>query len=393
MKKLTFTLHLTWLASQLRMSNTDCRYVESGQINWISQMAEASVNSYGAEAFTMTNPARALLLLLLRDLGQPPKDRIGLEGGEGSLARSLYELVTDKKAKDGGKTWLQKMFTDPKNTTERPLSPRLFERKKHSGRFIVHLGQDWNQAEVKVFLDGKKVEKSEYRKLAKQAEAWDLPVKVEPKVELSATLDLLVWRDELQRCISVRESAGRPLRMGDRTRLHITSSSEMHHYLFWLTLERGQCLHAPFHPWRGSWKDFDNAKDLICRELALPQGRDETFSELRGNGASLETIILLARCQPLGLDLRRRMEGEFQSVVNSIKAKPALDDLTFIHAFVHPGNEFSRSAGERLRTFPDFTRTLPIDTPIYQLTTALVEKFGSHFDLIRTLTVANIGER
>jgi hypothetical protein len=210
-------------------------------------------------------------------------------------------------------------------------------------------------------------------------------------IKPQATLDLLVWRPALHDCVSVREPGTRPLRAGDGVRVEakVTFGADAHLYLVWLTLEPQKRLHAPFHPWNAKWSEFDRAKDIRRASLALPEDRRQTWPMNEASG--LETIVLLLRRDPLPEELLNVLPGEFDAALRSVKGKPNPNHLDFLHEFVYPEETVIEPVASQTR-LADFLHPISISDPIYELTCALRDKLGSHFDLIRTLTVTNVGK-
>lgn len=207
---------------------------------------------------------------------------------------------------------------------------------------------------------------------------------------LTADLDLLVWRPQVHDFISVRASGGRPLRAGDGVRVEVRARVRLHFYLMWVTFERERRLHAPFHPWNGRFEAFDQARDVALMELALPSEPKGVWS-VEEPAPSLETLILLARRQPLSPELVRALPEDFGGIVRSATGRLNLSEPGFLHEFAHPQELAKEESGRELR-LPDFTRTVPIQDPVYQLNRALRERMSGHFELIRTLTVAYLGK-
>ena len=93
------------------------------------------------------------------------------------------------------------------------------------------------------------------------------------------------------------------MRTGDGVRVEakVTSGVEAHLYLVWLTLEAGQRLHAPFHPWQGKWEQFDRGKDIrrsgsAALDLAyVAAGRYDGYFEIGLKPWDMAAGVLLVR--------------------------------------------------------------------------------------------------
>jgi hypothetical protein len=171
--------------------------------------------------------------------------------------------------------------------------------------------------------------------------------------------------------------------------VRVTADTELHFYLVWVTLSRTQWLHAPFHPWKGKWRDFDNSRDVSCMELVVPSAG--TFPDLPPSAPCLESIVLLARREPLAPKLREELATQFREVVEQVRAVPARFGPKFLHDFVFPRDGVGDISMNGVRNFPDVNKVMPIEDPVYRLNSELAQKLGHRFDLIRTLTTANLG--
>jgi len=383
MSRLAFTLHLTRFGPELRIAETQCSCLDlNGKALWTSEMAETTGGATGKETFPWTKPARALLLLLLRDLPLPPEQRFGLVGIEGTLARSLYELVTDRTAKGGGKTWLQKMFTDAKDKTERALNARLFHHEKRGERFFVSLGADWVQAEVKVFLDNKPVLSDEFKRLADVVERWDaLPVFESSRVLFSVTLDLLVRIRATGRFESASDDPSLlPISCGDELQLHVQANQRSFICLAWID-QHGAPF--PIYPW--DWKK-SKQKDAWGQSVKfeeqtgviVPEASDASGNSLSvENQVGLETIVLMAnREAPPSSNLVEQLPRLLR--VGKLPSLPA-----GVSGIVQ--NEFARNDSKQ-RSAPRIRGPLIIKNPLRVLHETLGRCLAENFDHVGLLT-------
>jgi len=217
---------------------------------------------------------------------------------------------------------------------------------------------------------------------------WLVPL-IAPS-QLAATLDLLVWLPNLHDFVSVRTQGTRPLRAGDRVRVEakITSGGKAHFYLVWLSLERGRQLHAPFHPWARRWDTFRSDKDVQGSKLLIPESPNEGLP-LQELNPCLETVVLFASQKPLKPDLRSEIANEFRIAVKAVTSPVRLKDTEILYEFTHPAEPDNRALPSLVRLPGPPVR---IGDPVHEFTTALRDKFAAQFDLIRTLTVAYVGE-
>jgi hypothetical protein len=389
MTKLAFALHLMRVGPELRIAATECRRIDAnGQTIWVSEMAEATAELPNKEAFPWTKPARALLLLLLRDLPLAPTKRMGLVGPEGSYAASLYDLVIRGKAKGGGKNWLQKMFWDPKHEIEHPLPTTLFRHQKHGERFFVGLGADWDHANVKVCLDSEKpLAPAEYGPLADLVERWDASPEAEPP-PLTATLDLLVRDPATGLFTKVSEKPSLlPVKHRDELQLHVQLNQPSYSCLAWVD-RRGEPF--PAYPWdwtkireKANWQlpvKFEERIEVRVPELGEAPGHILSVKDEVG----LETIVLMVTREDRPSDDVVKRLPEMLRVRHMSALLP---NLTGVVRSEFTRRRNSEPAALRLRGPVAIQRADPIRALHQKLGSSLVEEF----DQVVILSFSNGG--
>jgi hypothetical protein len=209
---------------------------------------------------------------------------------------------------------------------------------------------------------------------------------------LSTNLDLLVWRQASHNFISVREPQGRPLRPGDWVRLTagLEAGGSAHLYLLWLTLTGRAWRHVVCFPWLGDFfRACEHVVDKRCSSVTLPEQDPRGYWEI-DRGTGMETILLLARREPLSEESCRTLKKDLEAAMKAVESKAPLgNNPQYLLDFIHPKpvKNTSDNVGTRL---PILYKPGRVIDPIYEFCCRLSQKVGPHFDAIHTLTVAKI---
>lgn len=384
---LNFSVELSRIGPELRVAQT--QYQSYNQVlkkAWVSRMVEASADISGCEPLLWTKPVRALLLLLLKDLPKPPDKRFGLSGMAGSHAAALYEVVIRSKAKSGGKSWIQKMFTDPKNTAEQPLPSMLFRHSRTGGRFCVRLGPHWDQTKVAMTLDGKPLSTADYPELARHLANWDAGSESESSLApLTARLELLVRNPATGKFTSASDEPSLlPVKDRDELQIRTDLSRSAYICLIWLD-QHGQPF--PMYPWnwrRGDWSKspaFQLSNKVTVPEELSPAGH----SDLIVSGPpGVETLILLASLEIPTAGTLRGLAGLLCIAPPSIKP----EELKGPAISMRVKSPASPKKGSATRT----PMVRDCKDPVEALHAALAEPLlNNGFDCVTLLTFANAG--
>jgi hypothetical protein len=386
MQRFILTVDLIRVGPELRIAQTRCEAQQATGLRlWVSEMAEAATGNPRFESFPWTKPARALLLLLLRDLARPESERVGLLGPDGSHANSFYELVIRGKAKSGGKSWLQKMFTDPKDASERPLSTQLFRHSQTAGRFFVGLGQQWEQAKVSLRLDGKAVPPEKYAELALLVERWDaVPKRELPSAPLTATLELLVRDPATGQFTSVSEKPSLlPVKQDDELQMRVRLSRPAYLCLVWLD-ENGEP--SPMYPWAWTSRDWNKPPVFhLLNEVTIPEKLTPAgHSDLTvGSAPGIETLILLASVELPAADTLKGLPGLLR--IRRTGIKPG--DLRGPVISTQPTTPTAPLSADSTRNWA----IRKVTDPVEALHEALAQPLASCFECVALLTFANAG--
>lgn len=263
------------------------------------------VNSEGAtpgdpnqQVFRWTAGVRALTVLLLRAFADDDPLRYRMQGGRGASAQPLAEAVTEKHAKGGTKTWIQKMFTPLAQAHPPNLIPGFFAARLNyeNGSFWVRLGQNWREGQLEVFQNEQPIRQRSFVELAERIWPTGQPEVAPPQERVSGALRLSVLDPRTQQVMPLRDCA-LPLRAGSGIIIHAEMTRPAYVCVVWID-SRGHV--QPLYPWR----DFNWACPLATDKttlLALPEthvGGKPSYYPV-GVRSGIETAILLARDEPL----------------------------------------------------------------------------------------------
>jgi hypothetical protein len=123
---------------------------------------------------------------------------------------------------------------------------------------------------------------------------------VGPLRELCVQDDILKWSARDNSWSSLRAGGqSPPARSGDKLRVVIRSNAPAYLYLIWLD-ERLSA--TPLHPWQnGRWDQIQESFEPAMR-LFLPSDDAEVGAEVLP-GSTAETLLVLARLEPLGVNI------------------------------------------------------------------------------------------
>jgi Protein kinase domain/Domain of unknown function (DUF4384) len=192
---------------------------------------------------------------------------------------------------------------------------------------------------------------------------------------LSGSLNVRIWdpKNASRRGLHLSDPTALPLHSGDQIRVEARLNRPGYVYLIWIGPDGGA---HPVYPWnQGDWT-LKLAGERPVVELSLPETIDEGWPIEGGPG--METLILLARDQPLGPGL------SLKGIFASLPAQRIQDARSLV--WLDQG-EVSQ---DKTRA-PKFWEPQKLDDPILRTQRMLSAKLKSHFPLIRAVSFANRG--
>ena len=253
--------------------------------------------------------------------------------------------------------------------------------ENHSkNRFSVELGIDWRQATIEVFLDTKRLNAPQTLALAERIAACDTRLAGLPSDKLDGEIELFVWESRKETPMGRHEW---PLHTGDGIMVRVQLNRPAFVCVVWIASDgRAQ----PLFPWTGlEWNVSPKFRRVEC--LALPQehlGGKKGYYPL-DSPAGIETVVLLARDEPLASGLASKLQGVFKMIAaNSASLQPRI--LLEPYLFKHQMGCASPSLAVRLG------EPQVIDDPVLNVTAETVTKFSERFPLIVGISFANAGK-
>jgi hypothetical protein len=196
---------------------------------------------------------------------------------------------------------------------------------------------------------------------------------------MGGCVDVRIWdpQDESRRGIGLREAGALPLQAGDQIRIEARVDRPAYLYLVWID-SRGAAF--PVYPWKpGRWEEF-SFKEKPTDGMSLPEEFDRGWP--MGGDAGMETLILLARGAPLPEDVN------LEQLCSGLKPQPMQSGRALVE-FDNGRVVTSAVSQDRAPRFFDPER---IEDPLLQNQQLLAERLGPHFDVVRAVSFANLGE-
>jgi serine/threonine protein kinase len=207
------------------------------------------------------------------------------------------------------------------------------------------------------------------------AAATSLPATAHPASSLRGTIDVIIWgpKSRNRRGLSLVDAGALPLQAGDQIKVQASLDRPAYAYLVWIGADgTGQ----PVYPWKpGDW-NLRPKEERPIKKLSLPEAIDEGWAIDGGPG--METLILLARDQPLDPSL------PIKNFFGSLPAQRLQDARSLVW---FDQGDVSR---EQSRA-PKFFEPSEIDDPILKTQRILTERLKPYFPLIRAVSFANRG--
>lgn len=378
-------LHFTRTNGALRLERTEFCANDAAKKPAVMNAAGTGVDDGGQ--FQWKNGQRALCVLLLRALATNPVTAHALQGGEGSLARALDEVLRAKCAKNkpGVPTWIQTMFTGAQTLApDLRLAPQVFDHHGNSsgGQFSVRLGREWQGAELAVRLDGKIQPRELWPGLADELEKGGGPTPPPPPLAVGLTILLAppgLARPEIGDFQPVAPDCV-PARGGQRLRLRITVSRPAHLYACWIT---PACKVQPLFPWKpqsaADWTipaDADQSRTELELPLAAP-GKPTSWG--LEQAAGLETCLAFARTEPLPPETVKELARTLAALPRAkCPGRPA------------PGPHDHHWQRQPTGTRIDFEEQ-PVADPVTERHAELRARLGLHPEFARCVSFLNAG--
>jgi hypothetical protein len=169
-----------------------------------------------------------------------------------------------------------------------------------------------------------------------------------------------------------------PVRSGDQFRIEAGVQPGAYLYLFWITTE-GEVL--PVFPWKpGKWGSRP-PREQPNTELVLPANLGNVYT-FEGHQEGMETLVLLARPDPLPLDddgVRRLFAG--------VRPQRQLDDGRALVWF--DDGKVVEEDSRRTRSHFDET---PTNNPVLQMQALLQQRLGPHARYTTAVSFAKKGQ-
>jgi hypothetical protein len=300
-----FQLHFERAGGELRLCSTSF-WADASAGKPTSVMNSESAHVPDQPVFRWHSSVRALCVLILRAFASDdPVQHPGLRETHGRLARGPVEALGDKHAKDKPTepTWIQTMFLGydaAKEAIARRSDPRLpaslltRSGNNDTDTFFVHLGRDWKDAQLGVFVDGFRLPQPPQKDAARKYN--ELADELERALRAPLQLEVYVAPPGAQQLSDFRllTSGVPPVHGNDQLRIHVRCRRRAFLYLCWIT-PKGQA--EPIYPWDPPrWDRRAVGEEEKQMDLTLPLSKLAwKFEKTPG----LETLLVLARKQPL----------------------------------------------------------------------------------------------
>lgn len=206
-------------------------------------------------------------------------------------------------------------------------------------------------------------------------------------VPLWGTVDLLVWDPDTMRRQGVRliEPGAVPLRAGDRVRVQVQLNQPAFVYLVWLDTHG---VPLPVFPWQDGQWSAPPSDDRPRQSLALPAEQDAGWP-MRVDGHGVETLLLLARRQPLPPDL------PLAEILTGSLSPPLVAPARAV--WFHAGRPQVAAVGTSPRGPPRnrdplLQHPVPIDDPLLKLHQRIAATLEPHFEVIHAVSFPVAGD-
>jgi serine/threonine protein kinase len=193
---------------------------------------------------------------------------------------------------------------------------------------------------------------------------------------LGGTVNVRIWdpKNASRRGLDMTDPTALPLQSGDQIRVDARLNRPAYLYLIWIGPDG---VAQPIYPWKqGDWT-LKPAKEQPVAELSLPEAIDEAWPI--GGGPGMETLILLARDQPLDAEIA--LKDVFASLppqrIQDARSLVWLDQGEIPH--------------DKTRS-PKFFEPQKLDDPLLRTQGILTQKLKVQFPLIRAVSFANRGK-
>jgi serine/threonine protein kinase len=192
---------------------------------------------------------------------------------------------------------------------------------------------------------------------------------------LKGSIDVVVSEpgNPRRQMLQLGDPAARPLKEGDEVQVVASVNRPAYLYVLWVNTE-GKVL--PVYPWvKGDWRRRP-AQEAPVRKLRLPAEPGGVW-RIDPGPAGMETLLLLAREEPLREDLAKALAG--------LGPQPMVDEMDV--AWFENG-ALVRDEAERA---PNLKATLEGSNPLLRQQRALEERLKGHFSYSRGICFANRG--
>jgi hypothetical protein len=200
---------------------------------------------------------------------------------------------------------------------------------------------------------------------------------------LNGTLDVYVWRekDDAIRGTPIQRPGVAPLRVGDGYR--IEANLDRPAFVYLVSIDASGLVHI-FYPWIPEQQQKRPAKETPVAKVVSPPEEEARGWPITTGGAGMTTILFLARQTPLPeeIDLAALFGRE---------DPPPLSESNPVAFFVQGNLASRKEAADGGTRSSDFTQPKPISDPLLQFHSRLAQRLRPHFDLIRAVSYADLG--
>jgi serine/threonine protein kinase len=207
----------------------------------------------------------------------------------------------------------------------------------------------------------------------------DLPTQAtgELHLPLDAALELVFWDSTRQSRLTLEEDGVLPVKEGDEFRIEVRLNQPGYAYLLWIDSE-GKL--TPLHPWVAG-SDWELAGESPCSELILPGGGE--VLPISGP-AGVETLVLMARDEPLSPGERQRLPGWLPARFPRLASLPNPARPRWLVC----RQEECQPAGS---SHKGIGPPRPASDPLFQIDALLRERLGPRFRLVQAVSFTNLG--
>jgi hypothetical protein len=184
--------------------------------------------------------------------------------------------------------------------------------------------------------------------------------------------------DQLRRGLWLNDPAARPLRKGDRVRIHTELNRPAYQYVLWIDTA-GKV--TAIYPWIDG--DWDKRRPQRPRaRLSLPEEKLDELFEIDPGTPGMETLLLLVRETPLPRDV------DLAKILAGLEPQQRKRDEELAEVAWFENGEVVRDEKDR---GPNLVDTVKSSNPILRLHHELHERLGKHFTYTRAVTFGNRG--